>query len=110
MRKGFNGLYGLVRDHLGCDPESGHVFLFSNARRNRVKLLVYDHSGLWICTKKLDGGRFRWPTADTAVTKIILSHEELALLLGGIDLAETRRRKWYRKPLVEESEKLRIPA
>jgi transposase len=58
MRKGFNGLYGLVRDHLGCDPESGHVFLFTNARRNRLKLLVYDHSGLWIGSKKLDGGSF----------------------------------------------------
>jgi hypothetical protein len=55
MRKGFNGLYGLVRDQLGCDPESGHVFLFTNARRNRLKLLVYDHSGLWICSKQLDG-------------------------------------------------------
>jgi transposase len=110
MRKGFNGLYGLVRDHLGCDPESGHVFLFTNARRNRLKLLVYDHSGLWICSKKLDGGRFRWPGADTSETKIVLSHEELAMLLGGIDLAETRRRKWYRKPLMEVSDKLRMPA
>ena len=44
MRKNFNGLYGLVRDQLGCDPESGHVFLFANARRNRLKLLVYDGS------------------------------------------------------------------
>ena len=61
MRKNFNGLYGLVRDQLGCDPESGHVFLFANARRNRLKLLVYDGSGLWVCAKKLDGGRFRWP-------------------------------------------------
>ena len=61
MRKNFNGLYGLVRDHLGCDPESGHVFVFTNARRNRLKLLVYDGSGLWVCGKKLDGGRFRWP-------------------------------------------------
>jgi transposase len=110
MRKGFNGLYGLVRDRLGCDPESGHVFLFTNARRNRLKLLVYDRSGLWICSKKLDGGRFGWPGADTSATKIVLSHEELALLLGGIDLAETGRRKWYRKPLTEESDKLRIPA
>jgi transposase len=84
--------------------------LFTNARRNRLKLLVYDHSGLWVCAKKLDGGRFRWPGADPSVTKVVLSHEELALLLGGIDLAETRRRKWYRKALVEESEKLRIPA
>ena len=44
MRKNFNGLHGLVRDQLGCDPQSGHVFLFANARRNRLKLLVYDGS------------------------------------------------------------------
>lgn len=102
MRKGFNGLYGLVRDRLECDPASGHVFLFSNARRNRLKLVVYDGSGLWVCAKKLDRGRFRWPDTDSALKKIVLSHEELALLLGGIDLAQTRRRKWFRKPAVEE--------
>jgi len=102
MRKNFNGLYGLVRDHLGCDPESGHVFVFTNARRNRLKLLVYDGSGLWVCGKKLDGGRFRWPEVGSTVKKIVLSSEELALLLGGIDLAQTRPRKWYRKPPVEE--------
>jgi hypothetical protein len=60
--------------------------------------------------EKIGRRKFRWPGADTSVTKIILSHEELALLLGGIDLAETRRRKWYRKPLTEKSEKLPIPA
>jgi transposase len=91
-----------VRDQLGCDPESGHVFLFANARRNRLKLLVYDGSGLWVCAKKLDGGRFRWPARDSVVKKIVLSHEELALLLGGIDLTQTRSRKWYRKAPVEE--------
>jgi transposase len=53
MRKNFNGLYGLVRDQLGCDPESGHVFLFANARRNRLKLPVYDGSGLWVCVRKI---------------------------------------------------------
>jgi len=58
----------------------------------------------------LDGGRFRWPGRDSTATKIVLSHEELALLLGGIDLRETRPRKWYRKPLAEEPDKLRIPA
>ena len=103
MRKNFNGLFGLVRDHLGCDPESGHVFVFTNARRNRLKLLVYDGSGLWVCAKKLDGGRFRWPDADSTVKKMVLSSEELALLLGGIDLTQTRPRKWYRKPPAEES-------
>jgi transposase len=102
MRKGFNGLYGLVRDRLECDPTSGHVFLFTNARRNRLKLVVYDGSGLWVCAKKLDRGRFRWPDADSAVKKIVLSHEQLALLLGGIDLAQTQRRKWFRKSAAEE--------
>ena len=47
MRKSFEGLYGLVRDRLSCDPLSGHVFLFSNAQRNRLKLLFWDGSGLW---------------------------------------------------------------
>src|ERR1700683_2075420 len=82
MRKNFNGLYGLVRDHLGCNPESGHVFLFTNARRNRLKLLVYDGSGLWVCAKKLDGGRFRWPDSGSAPKKIALSRQRVAWLLG----------------------------
>ena len=108
MRKNFNGLYGLVRDHLDCDPESGHVFLFTNARRNRLKLLVYDGSGLWICAKKLDGGRFRWPESDSTINKIVLSHEELTLLLGGIDLEQTRNRRWYRKANAGGPAELRI--
>jgi transposase len=102
LRKGFDGLYGLVRDRLECDPTSGYAFLFTNARRNRLKLVVYDGSGLWVCAKKLDRGCFRWPAVDSTVKKIVLSHEELALLLGGIDLSQTRPRKWYRKPVAEE--------
>lgn len=98
MRKGFEGLYGLARDRLMCDPLSGHVFLFSNAQRNRLKLLFWDGSGLWVCSKRLEKGRFRWPEAMDGETKVVLSGEELALLLGGIDLAQTRRRQWYRKP------------
>jgi transposase len=110
MRKHFDGLYGLVRDHLGCTPESGHVFLFTNARRNRLKLVVYDGSGLWVCSKRLDRGCFRWPEADSTVKKIVLSHEELTLLLGGIDLKQTSRRAWHRKVREAESDKLRITA
>jgi transposase len=41
MRKGFEGLYGMARDRLQCDPLSGHVFLFANAQRNRLKLLFW---------------------------------------------------------------------
>jgi len=96
MRKGFEGLYGLARDRLLCDPLSGHVFLFSNAQRNRLKLLVWDGSGLWVCAKRLEKGRFHWPEAVGGQTRVVLSHEELALLLGGIELAGSRRRRWHR--------------
>jgi transposase len=96
MRKGFEGLYGLVRDRLSCDPLSGHVFLFSNAQRNRLKLLFWDGSGLWVCAKRLEKGRFRWPKAASEEAKVILSQEEFTLLLGGIDLAQTKRRAWHR--------------
>jgi transposase len=110
MRKGFEGLYGLVRDHLLCDPLSGHVFLFSNAQRNRLKILFSDSSGLWVCAKRLEKGRFHWPVASEAQEKVVLSQEEFALLLGGIDLAQTRRRRWYRKPVAAESYSLQTPS
>jgi transposase len=97
MRKGFEGLYGLVRDRLLCEPTSGHIFLFSNTQRNRLKLLFWDGSGLWVCAKRLEKGRFRWPEAAGGQAKVVLSHEELALLLGGIDLVRTKRRQWYRE-------------
>ena len=96
MRKGFEGLYGLVRDRLFCDPLSGHVFLFSNSQRNRLKLIFWDGSGLWVCSKRFEKGRFWWPPAAGEETKISLSQEELTLLLGGIDLTQTRRRAWHR--------------
>lgn len=104
MRKGFEGLYALVRDRLQLEPLSGHVFLFSNAQRNRLKLLFWDGSGLWVCAKRLEKGRFRWPTAEKGQNKVVLSHEEMALLLGGIDLAESRRRAWFRKAVSAEVE------
>jgi transposase len=96
MRKGFEGLFGLVRDRLSCEPLSGHVFLFTNAQRNRLKLLFWDGSGLWVCAKRLEKGRFRWPEAEGEESKITLTHEELTLLIGGIDLVQTSRRAWHR--------------
>ena len=102
MRKGFEGLYGLARDRLSCDPLSGHIFLFTNARHNRLKLLFWDGSGLWVCAKRLEKGRFRWPQAAGSQLKVVLSHEELALLVGGLDLAATRRRGWYRNTSFSE--------
>ena len=96
MRKGFEGLHGIVRDQLGCDPLSGHLFLFANAKRTRLKVLLWDGTGLWVCAKQLQKGRFRWPEAGGA-SRITMSHEELSLLLHGIDLRQATRREWYRK-------------
>ena len=100
MRKGFDGLYGLVRDHLGQDPLSGHLFLFTNRSRTRLKALVWDGSGLWVCAKRLERGGFRWPSAahpGVVSGSVTMRAEELAMLLSGLDPAEVKpRRKWLR--------------
>jgi transposase len=98
MRKGFEGLYGLVRDHLGQDPLSGHLFLFTNRTRTRLKALVWDGSGLWVCAKRLERGRFRWPAA-AGSRSVTMRPEELAMLVNGMDLAQVRPRpNWHRRP------------
>ena len=97
MRKGFEGLYGLVRDQLGADPLSGHLFLFSNRTRTRLKALVWDGSGLWVCAKRLEKGRFRWPEAKEKQCSVTMRAEELAMLVNGLDLKQTQPRKWYRR-------------
>lgn len=96
MRKGFDGLYGLVRDQLGGDPLSGHLFLFTNRPRTRVKALVWDGSGLWVCAKRLEKGRFHWPQAANQVS-VSMRAEQLAMLLNGLDFAAAKPRDWYRK-------------
>jgi transposase len=99
MRKGFDGLFGLVRDHLGQDPLSGHLFLFTNRTRTRLKALLWDGRGLWVCAKRLERGRFHWP-ASTALQErsVTMRPEELAMLLNGLDLSEARRRRnWPRR-------------
>lgn len=98
MRKGFDGLYGLVRDHLGQDPLSGHLFLFTNRSRSRLKALVWDGSGLWVCAKRLEKGRFRWPGPVSDERSITMRAEELAMLLNGLDAAQAKPRKnWLRR-------------
>ena len=96
MRKGFEGLYGLVRAQLGADPLSGHLFLFSNRTRTRLKALVWDGSGLWVCAKRLEKGRFRRPKVDDRLS-VTMRSEELAMLVNGLDVKQTRQRNWYRK-------------
>ena len=96
MRKGFDGLYGLVRQRLQADPLSGHLFLFCNRPRTRLKVLFWDGSGLWVCAKRLEKGCFSWPQDPSAEAKASINAEEFAMLLGGIDLSQTRRKTWWR--------------
>ena len=101
MRKGFDGLQGMVREFLGQDPLSGHLFLFLNRRRDRIKLLWWDRDGLVIWYKRLEAGTFQQLDPSTSAgrssgeTGIELSPTDLALLLTGVDLASARRRKRY---------------
>jgi transposase len=104
MRKGFDGLYGMARDRLGIDPLSGHLFVFCNGRRNRLKVLYWDGSGLWICSKRLEKGRFSWPAQGDDQGRVRMSSEELRLLVGGIELSRSRKKEWYQKEMVEKSE------
>jgi transposase len=101
MRKGFDGLFALVGQQLALDPLSGHLFLFCNRPRTRLKVLYFDGSGLWVSAKRLEKGRFCWPAAEETSTtqtarRVTISAEELTLLVGGIDLTRTRRRPWWR--------------
>lgn len=93
MRKGFDGLSSLVIDVIGEDPQSGHLFVFVNKRRNRIKTLIWDGSGYVLLYKRLEHGRFHF--FDRAVGKdgaYELRASEFTLLLEGIDLRGSRRR------------------
>jgi len=98
MRKGFDTLAALVRDGLGYDPLSGHLFLFVGRRRDRVKLLYWDHDGFALWYKRLEKGTFRLPATAPDATSIELKASELAMLLEGIDLRSVKRRKRFRRP------------
>ncbi len=94
LRKSFNTLAAIVTNELGRDPLCGHLFVFCNSRRDRIKILYWDGSGLWVCAKRLEKGTFAWPR--TRARSVTLSREELVLLVSGLDLSATRRRRWYR--------------
>ena len=101
LRKGFDGLSGLVQECFSQDLLTGHLFLFLNRRRDRIKILYFDGDGLAIWYKRLEVGSFQQlrPSASaghaTGAAGIELTATDLALLLGGIDLTTARRRKRY---------------
>lgn len=113
MRRSFDGLAGMAAELVGEDPLSGHLFLFRNRRRDRLKILYWDTDGLCIWYKRLEEGTFQLPSdrTDVSVTKVSsdqvekkesarweIRADELAMLLGGIDLTSVRRKRRYRRP------------
>ena len=98
MRKSFTGLWALTVNVLKEDPSDGSLFVFTNKRRNRVKVLYWDGTGLWVMIKRLEQGTFSWPKGvDVEDGKLPLSPEALALLLDGVDLRQGTMRPWYQR-------------
>ena len=98
MRKSFNGLYAMTVNVLKEKPESGALFVFTNKRRNRVKILTFDGTGLWVMIKRLEKGTFSWPKGDDEKDgKLSLAPEALALLLDGVDMKNGTFRPWYQR-------------
>lgn len=95
MRKGFNGLSGLVRAHMSYELLSGDVFIFLNRRRDRIKLLVWDRNGFVVWYKVLERGTFELPASKKETLE--LSWTDLQLLLEGIEIRSVKRRKRYKK-------------
>ena len=98
LRKSFDSLAELVRQHLAADPLSGHVFVFRNRRSDRVKLLYWDEDGFVIVYKRLEEGTFRWPAVAAGQASVALRAAELAMLLDGIDWSKARRGRRYHRP------------
>lgn len=83
-RKNINGLALLVEQEMKLDPFGAALFVFSNRRRDRVKILLWERTGFWLMIKRLEADRFKWPKDAEIVT---LSVEQLHWLLSGIDLS-----------------------
>jgi transposase len=98
LRKSFSGLEGLVSERLREDLRQGALFVFTNRRHNRLKILYWDRTGLWLLIKRLETGTFAWPKGiDPQAVKLKLAPEALAMLTDGIDLRGARLRPWYER-------------
>lgn len=95
MRKSFDGLSALVRSVFRADPTDGSLFLFVNRRRDRIKMLYWDHDGLALWYKRLEAGTFEIIKADRGVDTVEIDATQLAMLLGGVTITSARRRKCY---------------
>ncbi len=96
LRRSMDGLAARVREHLSLEPLTGHLFVFRNRRGDRLKILHWDRSGYWVHYKRLEQGTFAWPSA-TETGAVEMYATDLSLLISGIDLTHTRRRRWYER-------------
>ena len=97
MRKGFDTLAAMVRNYLGYDPLSGHLFLFVGRSRDRIKIFYWDRDGYALWYKRLEQGTFRLPKSKSDVSSVELKASELAMLLEGIDLRSIKRRARFQR-------------
>ena len=95
-RKQFDGLWAVARRHLDEDPRSGALFVFTNKRRNRIKMLYWDGTGPWVFAKRIERGQLSWPIGSDG-RKLVLTPEALTMLLAGIDLKNGRLKAWYER-------------
>ena len=96
LRKSFNGLWSEASEQLKEDPFRGALFVFTNKRRDRIKVLYWDGSGVWICAKRLEKGRFTGPNGSDS-GKLSLTGQSLGMLLDGIDLKQGCKKAWYER-------------
>jgi transposase len=97
MNLSFDGLMGLAQETFDQDPLSGHLFLFFNRRRDRMKILFWDVDGFCIWYKRLEVGVFQLPVPTEGEQGVELDCSQLNRLLGGLDLKNGRRRRRYRR-------------
>jgi transposase len=95
MRKSFDGLHALVREHLELDAFAGHLFVFASRRKDRLKILYWDRDGFALWGKRLEEGTYAMPAADATENRREITTQELSALLSGIDLQQASRRKRY---------------
>jgi transposase len=101
MRRGFDGLHALVTGAMQLDAFGGHLFVFSNRRRDRVKILYWDRDGFAVWAKRLEEGTYAMPFGKAEEARREITVQELGALLSGIDLSRAKRRKRYQRKNAE---------
>ena len=101
MRRSFDGLHALVTGAMKLDAFAGHLFVFANRRKDRVKILYWDRDGFAVWAKRLEEGTYAMPFSEGDEPRREITAQELGALLSGIDLSQAKRRKRYQRKHVE---------